>query len=88
MENQGKSLHLPENPVLCGAVPDSPEREVGPKAAAELIGVHVDSLKKWTEDGLIPCFRTPGGHRRYRVIDLEEFRARRTQVVKPEAEAS
>ena len=33
-------------------------------AAAELLGVHVDTVRRWTTDGKLPEVRTPGGHRR------------------------
>ena len=33
-------------------------------AAAELLGVHVDTIRRWTTDGKLPEVRTPGGHRR------------------------
>src|SRR5688572_1146154 len=38
-----------------------------------LIQVNPTSVNKWIEDGLIPAFRTPGGHRRVRAIDLISF---------------
>lgn len=38
-----------------------------------LIQVNPTSVNKWVADGLIPAFRTPGGHRRIRAIDLVSF---------------
>ena len=38
--------------------------------ASELLGVHPTTLRRWTDAGSVPCFRTPGGHRRFRVADL------------------
>ena len=38
-----------------------------------LIQVNPTSVNKWVGDGLIPAFRTPGGHRRIRAIDLISF---------------
>ncbi len=43
--------------------------------AAELLGVSAASLRKWSDQGLVPVYRTPGGQRRYAVTDLEEFLA-------------
>ncbi len=31
------------------------------------------TLRKWTDSGRVPAFKTPGGHRRYRWRDLESF---------------
>jgi excisionase family DNA binding protein len=38
-----------------------------------LIQVNPTSINKWVADGLIPAFRTPGGHRRIKVVDLLAF---------------
>jgi CheY-like chemotaxis protein len=35
--------------------------------------VNPSSVKKWVDDGLLLAFRTPGGHRRIRALDLVEF---------------
>ena len=39
--------------------------------AAELLGVHPLTIRNWSEKGTIRCLRTPGGHRRYRLQDLQ-----------------
>ena len=39
--------------------------------AAELLGVHPLTVRNWSEKGAIRCLRTPGGHRRYRLQDLQ-----------------
>jgi excisionase family DNA binding protein len=38
--------------------------------ASEMLGVHPTTLRRWADAGDIPCFRTPGGHRRFRTTDL------------------
>ena len=38
-----------------------------------LLQVNPSSVNKWVKDGRIPAFRTPGGHRRIRAIDLVSF---------------
>jgi excisionase family DNA binding protein len=38
--------------------------------AGELLGVHATTVRRWANSGSIPCFRTPGGHRRFRASDL------------------
>ena len=41
--------------------------------AAEYLGVSAASLRKWSNDGLVPTYRTPGGQRRYAREDLDVF---------------
>ncbi len=41
------------------------------KDAAEIIGVHPSTVRLWTDKGILPAHRTPGGHRRYRRVDVE-----------------
>src|SRR4051794_34612809 len=39
-------------------------------AACKLLGVDQSTLRRWSDSGKIPVFRTPGGHRRYNEEDL------------------
>jgi excisionase family DNA binding protein len=41
--------------------------------AAEFLGVSADSLRKWSDQGMLPVYRTPGGQRRYSPADLQRF---------------
>ena len=41
--------------------------------AAEFLGVSAASLRKWSDEGLVPVYRTPGGQRRFSAPDLERF---------------
>ena len=41
--------------------------------AARYLGVAQSTLRKWSDQGRVPAFYTPGGHRRYRRTDLEKF---------------
>lgn len=45
--------------------------------ASQALGVHITTLREWVDTGLIPSFRTPGGHRRLARFDLDEFLSRR-----------
>lgn len=47
--------------------------------AARYLGVSEPTLRKWTDDGRLPVFRTPGGHRRYLRAELDAFRQRREE---------
>ena len=41
--------------------------------AAKFLGVAQSTIRKWSDQGRVPAFYTPGGHRRYRRHDLEAF---------------
>ncbi len=41
--------------------------------AARFLGVAQSTIRKWSDQGRVPAFYTPGGHRRYRRRDLETF---------------
>ncbi len=41
--------------------------------AARFLGVAQSTIRKWSDQGRVPAFYTPGGHRRYRRPDLERF---------------
>ncbi|MBA2357391.1 MAG: response regulator [Actinobacteria bacterium] len=43
--------------------------------AAGYLGVAQSTIRKWTDAGRVPAFKTPGGHRRYRRSDLDGFLA-------------
>jgi excisionase family DNA binding protein len=42
-------------------------------AAAGYLGVSKGTLRHWADQGRVPAFYTPGGHRRFRRPDLEAF---------------
>jgi len=44
-------------------------------AAARYLGVHPTTLRRWADQGDLPCLRTPGGHRRFARNDLDAFLA-------------
>jgi len=52
------------------------------RKAAEILGVGIPTLRTWDRAGKIPAVRTPGGHRRYLIDDLDKFQGlvRKTQV--------
>ncbi|HWE82751.1 MAG TPA: response regulator [Gaiellaceae bacterium] len=41
--------------------------------AAKFLGVAQSTIRKWSDQGRLPAFYTPGGHRRFRRQDLEAF---------------
>jgi len=42
-----------------------------------LLGVGEATVKRWADAGEIDCFRTPGGHRKFRLRDVTAFVSRR-----------
>jgi excisionase family DNA binding protein len=55
-------------------------------SAAELLGVHPNTVRLWSDKGLLPVHRTQGGHRRYKrdEVLLWAQTARETHSVQPE----
>jgi len=45
--------------------------------AAAFLGVAQSTVRRWSDQRLVPVFTTPGGHRRFRRADLEAFLASR-----------
>ena len=39
-------------------------------AASARLGISPQTLRQWADEGRLPSFRTPGGHRRFRATDL------------------
>lgn len=52
---------------------DSKSDWVGLREAADILGVHPATVRNWADRGDLPSRRTPGGHRRFRRTDLEEW---------------
>lgn len=52
------------------ALPPSPQwLTIG--QVARILGVHPTTLRRWTNEGMIRCLRTPGGHRRFLQRDVD-----------------
>ena len=56
---------------------------LGLKQAAQQLGVHPTTLRRWADHGEIPVMLTPGGHRRFAMLDIERFveERRRLRVI-------
>jgi excisionase family DNA binding protein len=46
-------------------------------AAAAILGVHPDTLKRWTREGVIASVKTPGGRNRYTPAEVERVKVAR-----------
>ena len=53
--------------------------------AATYLGVADSTVRKWAVEGRLPAYSTPGGHRRFRIADLDAF-LEDSRVAAPEHE--
>jgi excisionase family DNA binding protein len=44
-------------------------------AVARMLNVNASSVKRWADEGKLPCMRTPGGHRRFQMRHVDAFRS-------------
>lgn len=49
------------------------QRWITPKEASRMLGVHPTTLRLWTRQGKLPAYRTPGGHRRFDLRDIQRL---------------
>jgi excisionase family DNA binding protein len=56
--------------------------------AADYLGVHPATLRRWADEGRVTCSRTPGGRRRFVQTDLDLFLASMRSEAEPGREAS
>ena len=54
------------------------------REASRYLGVSEPTLRRWTDEGLVEAFRTPGGHRRYLLDAIHSFEDGRVEAVQPE----
>jgi excisionase family DNA binding protein len=40
---------------------------------SKMLHVGKSTIKRWTDEGKLKCFRTPGGHRKFKATNIEEF---------------
>lgn len=53
------------------AVPKIADFPLSSQEAADYVGVHVDTIKRWAADGKVRSLRTPGGWWRFSKDDLD-----------------
>ncbi|MBM4445464.1 MAG: helix-turn-helix domain-containing protein, partial [Chloroflexi bacterium] len=45
---------------------------MGISAASRILGISETTLRRWTNEGRVRVFVTPGGHRRYSANELSQ----------------
>jgi excisionase family DNA binding protein len=55
--------------------------------AAALLGVHSMTLRRWSDSGRFPSYRTAGGHRRFAASDIKAYIARQKSAMEGELTA-
>tara|TARA_A100000164_G_C21845695_1_gene742365 strand:- start:26 stop:910 length:885 start_codon:yes stop_codon:yes gene_type:complete len=43
------------------------------KEVSEILGINISTLKRWTDTGVITCFKTPGGHRKFTINNIRDY---------------
>jgi excisionase family DNA binding protein len=59
---------------------------VGLSEAAKILGAHPATVRNWADQGDLPSQRTPGGHRRFRRVDLAQWLTRQGASSSTEAQ--
>lgn len=54
------------------------------REAGEALGVAVRTVQLWVESGVLPAWRTAGGHRRIARSAVEKLQTERSRVIQPE----
>jgi excisionase family DNA binding protein len=71
---------MPEDP---NSAVRSPDDLLRPGQVASLFGVSPKTVSRWGEAGVLPAVRTSGGHRRFRLGDVEVLLAAHGRVGAP-----
>ena len=58
------------------------------RQASRLLGVHINTIRDWADGGVLPSYRTPGGHRRFSRADLEKFLVQQRKSSKTQIDAT
>jgi len=63
------------------AAPENVSSLVSSTAAAKVLGVTVSTVKRWADDGGLFHVRTAGGHRRFRMSDVQSMKSQSQPAV-------
>ena len=48
-------------------------RYLNSKEAANILGINISTLKRWTENGTLGCKKTAGGHRKFTIQHIRDY---------------
>ena len=54
-------------------MPESDAYDLTVGQVAEQVAADASSVRRWADRGLLPCWRTPTGHRKFRRSDVDEL---------------
>ena len=57
----------------------------GTRQVAELLGVSVDTVRRWCDEGRLPVTRTSGGHRSVEGADLARYLREQDRAYEPDS---
>jgi excisionase family DNA binding protein len=49
------------------------EKFLTTEEVSRMLHVGKSTVKRWSDEGKLKCFRTPGGHRKFRFSSVQEF---------------
>jgi excisionase family DNA binding protein len=61
-----------------------PEDRISAGAAADILGVHIDTVRRWTDSGYLPGAKVgPAGYRRFRRGDVQALADKHREIGQP-----
>ena len=72
-QKRSKKTSTPSKPAAQAIAVFADLKQLTSHEVGDLIQMDPSTVVKWTTDGLLKTYRTPGGHRRILVRDLREF---------------
>ena len=46
---------------------------ISSRKAAEILNFNESTIKRWADSGILKCFKTPGGHRKFNLDDIRKL---------------
>jgi len=57
-------------------------RYLSSKNVAEILGINISTLKRWTDNGTLDCTKTAGGHRKFTMQNIRDFHKNQENIGK------